>query len=401
MKYVLVTSYQAQIREFSSPAGTIFGHAAAASAVAVGAVPFYSPSTIEPYSSLGDVTIFFDKQGTRLGTPVVRQKPDIAAPDDVNTTFFGSDSSHDADTQPNFAGTSAAAPHAAAVAALIWDVNPHLTRDELVDVLRTTAVDLGAAGRDNVFGVGRIDAEAARIKALTIADATPPAVALASPAANAGWSVTRARLQFSEPLLATSAATASNYTLLGAGPDGTFGNGDDVSYTISPAYDANSAIVDLTWSAPTTQLGPGKYRLTLESNSGIKDEAGNELNSSVDPVFNFTVSTTSDIVSVGRGDDYVGLSDAALNSAGQLFVVSAANPTTDAVRSQLLISRADNQSVLLGPDWIVPTDIANSLSVENASIWMTAAGGLAVYDEFKKDNTTTPDNYEIAYNKLD
>jgi len=98
---------------------TIFGHTAAAGAISTGAVPFFEPYVPEPFTSTGPVTVYFDKAGTRLAQPEVRRKPDIAAPDGGNTTFFISDTTEDADTQPNFFGTSAAAPHAAAVAALM------------------------------------------------------------------------------------------------------------------------------------------------------------------------------------------------------------------------------------------------------------------------------------------
>ncbi len=44
--------------------------------------------------------------------------PQVASADGGNTTFFVSDNARDADTQPNFFGTSASAPHAASIAAL-------------------------------------------------------------------------------------------------------------------------------------------------------------------------------------------------------------------------------------------------------------------------------------------
>lgn len=57
--------------------------------------------------------------------------------------------------------TFAAAPHVAGLAALIWSVNPHLTPDEVEGIIEQTAVDLGDGGRDDYYGWGRIDANAA------------------------------------------------------------------------------------------------------------------------------------------------------------------------------------------------------------------------------------------------
>ncbi len=57
--------------------------------------------------------------------------------------------------------THAAVPHVSGLAALIWSVNPHLTPDEVEDIIESTAVDLGEPGRDDYFGYGRIDASAA------------------------------------------------------------------------------------------------------------------------------------------------------------------------------------------------------------------------------------------------
>jgi hypothetical protein len=103
-----------------------WGHSAADGAISVGAYRYTSvPSqqspfipTFESFSSPGPVTIAFNASGGRLGKPVIRQKPDLSAPDGVDTTFFGGND-WDSDGHPNFFGTSAAAPHAAGVAALM------------------------------------------------------------------------------------------------------------------------------------------------------------------------------------------------------------------------------------------------------------------------------------------
>jgi hypothetical protein len=84
---------------------------------------------------------------------------DIAAPgvDILSTT--GGDYEEDS-------GTSMASPHVAGVAALIWAARPTLTVTELEAVLRASAVDLGDPGRDDVYGSGRVDAEAALAEAV-------------------------------------------------------------------------------------------------------------------------------------------------------------------------------------------------------------------------------------------
>ncbi|HVQ15237.1 MAG TPA: S8 family serine peptidase [Vicinamibacterales bacterium] len=98
-----------------------YGHNSAAGAIGVAAYPFYAPFVPEAFTSPGPTTIYFDKDSQRLRHVEVRQKPDLAAMDGANTTFFTSDTANDDDTFPNFFGTSAAAPHAAAIAALVLD----------------------------------------------------------------------------------------------------------------------------------------------------------------------------------------------------------------------------------------------------------------------------------------
>lgn len=64
-----------------------------------------------------------------------------------------------------FGGTSAASPHVAGVAALILSRYPDLEPEEVRELLRSSAVDLGEPGKDNLFGYGRINAGQALIDA--------------------------------------------------------------------------------------------------------------------------------------------------------------------------------------------------------------------------------------------
>jgi subtilisin family serine protease len=57
-------------------------------------------------------------------------------------------------------GTSASCPIAAGVAALVLSVEPNLTDDEVRYFLERSAKDLGAPGRDDYYGWGRLDARA-------------------------------------------------------------------------------------------------------------------------------------------------------------------------------------------------------------------------------------------------
>ncbi len=141
-------------------AGTTYGHAVAEGVLGVGAAPFFYTEAFgavdgtvpETFSALGGSTIYFDTDGNRLATPDVRDAVDFTASDGGNTTFFGSDISltsslfpggnPDLDSFPNFFGTSAAAPNAAAVAALMLEANPNLTPADIERILEQTAVDI-------------------------------------------------------------------------------------------------------------------------------------------------------------------------------------------------------------------------------------------------------------------
>jgi subtilisin family serine protease len=177
-------------KDFQTHSGTSFGHSNAASANSVGAaswpatVPFSTsgqyppndvyftpkiatgfdvcvPACLNDFSSAGRIPIFFDRFGNRLPAAEIRENPAFTGPDGGNTSFFIGDSSYDdddgdglnsptstfvtptldqaSDEYPNFFGTSAAAPHVAAVAALMLQKNPALAPAEVRQVLQDTA----------------------------------------------------------------------------------------------------------------------------------------------------------------------------------------------------------------------------------------------------------------------
>ncbi|RUO20332.1 S8 family serine peptidase [Aliidiomarina haloalkalitolerans] len=61
----------------------------------------------------------------------------------------------------SFNGTSMASPHVAGVAALVWSHFPECTNNEIRAALNATAEDLGASGRDNLYGHGLVRAKGA------------------------------------------------------------------------------------------------------------------------------------------------------------------------------------------------------------------------------------------------
>lgn len=168
------------VDEYVTNSSTLMGHANAAGAQAVGAAFFaetpeygVSPPTLEPYSSAGGTPILFNANGTPRGSAEVRAKPEMTAADGVNTTFFFNDSDGN-DGIDDFFGTSAAAPHAAGIAALMLEAKPTATPAQLKSALQNTAIDMGAAGFDHDSGFGLVQADAAITSLLAAAGNNPP-----------------------------------------------------------------------------------------------------------------------------------------------------------------------------------------------------------------------------------
>lgn len=141
--------------EYDTNSPTVIPHSAAVGAMSIGAVPYFNQLTPESFTSAGPATILFSTNGTPIA-PTIRAKPDLASIDGTNTTFFGSDA--EGDGRPNFFGTSAAAPHAAAVGALVRQANPTFTASQVYNRLKQTALDISTVGVDNLTGSGLINA---------------------------------------------------------------------------------------------------------------------------------------------------------------------------------------------------------------------------------------------------
>lgn len=141
-------------------AGTDLGNGTFVDPVAVPNIPIlsyegapsavFSSSTSNPIvtnSSIGGIGLYYDGAGNPIATdeegniiPQINSKPDIIAPDGISNTVLGLTSN-----LPNkfFFGTSAAAPNAAAVAALLFQASNYTyNAQQMKDVLTATALDM-------------------------------------------------------------------------------------------------------------------------------------------------------------------------------------------------------------------------------------------------------------------
>ena len=176
MKYIVGGTPTFTIGEYSDPTvGAIDPDASSArGALTVGAVAHNDAGndTAESFSSRGPATRRFDVDGRRLAAPDVRAKPELAGADGVATSVTGFNS---------FFGTSAAAPSAAGVAALVRSANPALTVAGVASILTNpaNAIDCTSAlgVPDSDCGAGFILADKAVAQALAT---TPPSVTVST-----------------------------------------------------------------------------------------------------------------------------------------------------------------------------------------------------------------------------
>ena len=171
---VVFKAANAQIRAFSlntfggrlkhGTIGEAHGHSNCASAISIAATNaatafpnrFSSSDQVENFSSEGPRRMFFNSDTSAI-TPgnylfatnggTVLNKPDLTAADNVSTNWL-----------TPFPGTSAASPHAGAIAALLLSANPSLTAGQIKSIMMGTALDIEAPGYDINSGFGIIQA---------------------------------------------------------------------------------------------------------------------------------------------------------------------------------------------------------------------------------------------------
>lgn len=131
---------------------SIFEPAVSPNAMTVGAfhhAPDRCPSTLCPGTNL----LIYSSRGP---TKDNRIKPDITAPSHVSTATYGRYTGDGSNQNSGFDGTSASAPHVAGAAALVKQVFPKFTPQQIQEFLEKRAEDRGTRGKDNDWGAGQL-----------------------------------------------------------------------------------------------------------------------------------------------------------------------------------------------------------------------------------------------------
>lgn len=177
-----------------------------------------------------------------------RVKPDLTGPDGTAGTVYGTDEGCLAE---NFTGTSAASPHVAGAAALLFQANPDLDPSEAEAILVDQATPSGPAGKDGIGGWGQLEMGTpgnAELEAgHRFADTSPPKRLLDTRTSSnpVGSGATR-RLQIAgtNGVPADAAAVTLNVTAVAPSANG--------YVTVFPAGAARPTASNLNFSAGTT-----------------------------------------------------------------------------------------------------------------------------------------------------
>ena len=334
-------THRGRITAADSTAGSAFGHNAVGSGISVAAVDLATATgpggtftggaanPVETYSSDGPRKMFYQPNGTAI-TPgnllfatnggTTLQKVDMAAGDCGTTTTPGF---------IPFCGTSAAAPTAAAIAALIKGANPAATNAQIVSSMNASALDIEAAGWDRDSGVGIVMVPSS-LYSFTIGGTVAglgagKSVVLLN---NGGDALTRnANGGFS---FATALASGASYAVtVGTQPAGqtcTISNG---SGTVASATVTNVAVSCVDLPPATYTIGGNLSGLGAGKSVVLLNNGGDALTRNANGGFSFATALASGATySVTVGTQPVGQTCTVSNGSG---TVASANVTNVAV----------------------------------------------------------------------
>ena len=301
-----------------STGGRTKGHSAVEGAFSVAAVDVAkagptnafivgAKNPVETSSSDGPRRMFFNSDGSAI-TPgnftstggTVRQKPDIAAADGGKTSFFGSTSTKEPGVF-RFFGTSAAAPHAAAIAALLKSYNPSLTPAEIRTALTSTALDIEAPGVDRDSGYGIVMADAAL---RSVPPLVPPTITSFSP---------------------TLGPSGTNVTITGS-------NFKAVTNVTFNGLTASFTVVSPSQITAVVPAGASSGLIGVAKRTGIATSANNFTVQGSPSIAGFSPASAAIGASVViTGASFTGASSVKFNGTSAAFVVNSATQITATV----------------------------------------------------------------------
>jgi hypothetical protein len=218
--------------EYITPSNSVIGHAAVEEVLSTAAANAATPDTIEYFSSQGPGTIYFP-------TYEDRQVPNIAGVDGVQTKtgqlgYFSNP----------FYGTSASAPHVAAIVALVWEADPTLTPSEVRNAITSTAADRPPAGYDYTWGFGLADAYEAVYSVYGGAN-TPPVLSNGQVNPDAGYITTDFTYSVTYTDADNDPPASPTVSIDGGGPiDMTEVDSGDTDYTDGKDYEYTTGGLD-------------------------------------------------------------------------------------------------------------------------------------------------------------
>ncbi len=385
--------------QFPTNSSASFGHNHSANGQGVAAA-FYqetpafgtNPPLAEDFTSLGGTPILFDTAGNRLAAPIIRNQPAITAPDGVVTTLPSGG------LNPFF-GTSAAAPHAAGIAALIRQAHPAATNTQIYNALKNTAIDMNTTGYDFLTGTGLIRADAA-IAAIAPVGVVRSGTAINDTLSGGLGSDTISGLAGNDLLLGLAGNDSLNGGLGADAMVGGLGNDiyvrDNVGDTITEASATGG--IDTVQSSVTYALGANLENLTL-TGVAVINGTGNGLNNIL--IGNGAANILNggiglDTLTGGLGNDFL------IGGAGSDRLTSGTPNDADIFRFNSITERIDtftdfdriNSAVIAGDDrdriqvvnsGFNPTGGASDLvnGVLSAGRFVNGAGGLGALSGFR------------------